>query len=94
MTKLPKDTWCVRRSVDELTQQLLDPYHRVGGINHVDGKNLPSKAVVAQMTRTVLRLLFPGFFCEQVIHSAELELETTALMATVHRQVSASCRGQ
>jgi len=75
----------VKRSVNELTQQLLDSYHRVGGINHVDGKNLPSKAVVAQMTQTVLRLLFPGFFCEQVIHSAELELETTALMATVHR---------
>ena len=75
----------MKRSVNELTQQLLDSYHRVGGINHVDGKNLPSKAVVAQMTQTVLRLLFPGFFCEQVIHSAELELETTALMATVHR---------
>jgi len=75
----------VKRSVNELTQQLLDSYHRVGGINHVDGKNLPSKAVVAQMTQAVLRLLFPGFFCEQVIHSAELELETTALMATVHR---------
>ena len=75
----------MKRSVNELTQQLLDSYHRVGGINHVDVKNLPSKAVVAQMTQTVLRLLFPGFFCEQVIHSAELELETTALMATVHR---------
>jgi len=75
----------VKRSVDELTQQLLDSYLRVGGINHVDGKNLPSKAVVAQMTQAVLRLLFPGFFCERVIHSAELELETTALMATVHR---------
>ena len=75
----------MKRSVDELTRQLLDSYHRVGGINHVDGKNLPPKVVVAQMTQAVLRLLFPGFFCEQVIHSAELELETTALMATVHR---------
>jgi len=85
LTKLLKNGYRVKRSVDELTQQLLDSYHRVGGINHVDGKNLPSKAVVAQMTQAVLRLLFPGFFCEQVIHSAELELETTALMATVHR---------
>ena len=74
MTKLLKDICCVKRSVNELTQQLLDSYHRVGGINHVDGRNLPSKAVVAQMTQTVLRLLFPGFFCEQVVHSAELEL--------------------
>jgi serine O-acetyltransferase len=74
----------VKRSVAELTQQLLDSYCRVGGINHVDGKNLPSKAVVAQMTQGILRLLFPGFFGERVIHSGELELETTALLASVN----------
>ena len=73
----------MKRSVAELTQQLLDSYCRLGGINHVDGKNLPSKAVVAQITQDVLRLLFPGFFGERVIHSAELELETTALLASV-----------
>ena len=73
----------MKRSVAELTQQLLDSYCRVGGINHVDGKNLPSKAVIAQMTQHVLLLLFPGFFGERVIHSAELELETTALLASV-----------
>jgi serine O-acetyltransferase len=79
-----KDSSPVQRTVGELTQQLLDSYSRVGGINHVDGKNLPSKAVVAQMTQDVLRLLFPGFFGERMIHSAELELETTALLASVH----------
>jgi len=73
----------VKRTVADLTQQLLDSYRRVGGINHVDGKNLPSKAVIAQITRDVLRLLFPGFFGDRVIHSAELELETTALLASV-----------
>ena len=74
----------MKRSIDDLTQQLLESYRQVGGINHVDGKNLPSKDVVSQMTRTLLRLLFPGFFGERVIHSAELELETMALIANVH----------
>ncbi len=74
----------MKRSVAELTQQLLHSYRHVGGINHVDGRNLPSKAVVAQVTRDILRLLFPGFFSERVIHSGELELETTALVASVH----------
>ena len=74
----------MKRSVGYLTQQLLESYCRAGGINHVDGKNLPSKDVVSQMTQSLLRLLFPGFFGERVIHSAELELETTALMASVY----------
>lgn len=73
----------MKRTVADLTQQLLDSYCRAGGINHVDGKNLPSKAVIAQITQDVLRLLFPGFFGDRVIHSAELELETTALLASV-----------
>ncbi len=73
----------MKRTVAELTQQLLESYCRTGGINHVDGKNLPSKAVVAHMTQDVLRLLFPGFFGDRVVHSTELELETTALLASV-----------
>jgi serine O-acetyltransferase len=37
---------------------------RAGGINHVDGKNLPSKHAIADITADLLRLLFPGFFDE------------------------------
>jgi len=78
-----EDSEPVKRTVADLTQHLLDSYCRTGGINHVDGKNLPSKAVVSQMTQDVLRLLFPGFFGDRVVHSGELELETTALLASV-----------
>jgi serine O-acetyltransferase len=74
----------MKRSIAELTQHLLDSYCLAGGINHVDGKNLPSKQVVAQVTGDILRLIFPGFFGARVLHSRELELETTALVASVH----------
>jgi len=33
----------------------------VGGINHLDGVNLPSKTAIAQITMDLLRLLFPDF---------------------------------
>jgi serine O-acetyltransferase len=58
-------------------------YARVGGINHLDGKNLPSKTAVASISCDLLRLLFPGFFDEQSIHSSELEAEITSLMDSV-----------
>lgn len=74
----------MKRSIAELTQQLLESYCLAGGINHVDGKNLPSKQVVAQVTGDILRLIFPGFFGGRVMHSGELELETTALLASVN----------
>ena len=70
-------------TVTQLTDQLLASYARVGGINHLDGKNLPSKTAVCSITVDLLRLLFPGFFHEQIIHSSELKVETTALMDSV-----------
>jgi serine O-acetyltransferase len=69
--------------VTQLTEQLLGSYARVGGINHLDGKNLPSKRVVAELTEDLLRLLFPGFFDERLIHSSELKAETAARVDAV-----------
>jgi serine O-acetyltransferase len=73
----------VNVTVTQLTDQLLASYARVGGINHLDGKNLPSKSAVCAITVDLLRLLFPGFFDDRVIHSSELKVETTALIDSV-----------
>lgn len=66
-----------------LTEQLLQSYARVGGINHLDGKNLPSKRVIAMITFDLLRLVFPGFFDEKTIHSSEIKVETATLIRSV-----------
>ncbi|MCX6905390.1 MAG: serine O-acetyltransferase [Verrucomicrobia bacterium] len=69
--------------VNELTNQLLESYGRVGGINHLDGKNLPSKRAIALITVDLLRLLFPGFFDEKTLHSSQLRSETSTILETV-----------
>ncbi|MGD0773977.1 MAG: serine O-acetyltransferase [Candidatus Solibacter sp.] len=66
-----------------LTQALMASYVDVGGINHVDGKNLPSKHAIADITLDLLRLLFPGFFDERPIHSSEIGAVTSALLDSV-----------
>ena len=70
-------------TVTQLTNQLLASYARSGGINHLDGKNLPSKTAIAGITVDLLRLLFPGFFEERPLHSSELKVETATLMDSV-----------
>lgn len=70
-------------TVTQLTDQLVASYARVGGINHLDGKNLPSKRAITSITVDLLRLLFPGFFDEKLIHSSEIKVETAILMDTV-----------
>ena len=62
-------------------------YGRVGGINHLDGKNLPSKTAIAVITIDLLRLLFPGFFDEKSMHSSEVKVETAILLDAVRERL-------
>jgi len=73
----------VKATVTQLADQLIASYARHGGINHLDGVNLPSKIAVTQITEELLRLLFPGFFDDHLIHSSELKVETATRMDSV-----------
>lgn len=66
-----------------LIDPLLDSYRQHGGINHIDGVNLPSKFSVAQITCDLLRLLFPGFFDNRILHSRELNASTQELLISL-----------
>src|ERR1700727_434263 len=70
-------------NVTKLTNELVASYARVGGINHLDGKNLPSKRAIVAITQDLLQLLFPGFFDEKLIHSSEIKAETAARLDAV-----------
>jgi serine O-acetyltransferase len=77
----------VQATLTHLTDRLIDSYSVVGGINHLDGKNLPSKQAVADITVDLLRLVFPGFFDERLIHSFEIAAETIERLASVLRRL-------
>lgn len=79
-----RNTAPVQLTVTQLTDRLIASYARSGGINHLDGKNLPSKRTITVLTIDLLRLLFPGFFDEKLIHSSEIKVETAALLDTVY----------
>jgi serine O-acetyltransferase len=73
----------VQWTVTQLTERLVSSYAQVGGINHLDGKNLPSKHAITEISIDLLRLLFPGFFSEKPIHSSEIKVVTAGLLDSV-----------
>jgi len=79
----------VNSKVATLIDQLLNSYEQVGGINHLDGSNLPSKSAIALITRDLLRLLFPGFFDEHPVHHAKLRTFTADRMNAVRLHLEA-----
>ncbi|MEN9661618.1 MAG: hypothetical protein RL324_567 [Verrucomicrobiota bacterium] len=53
-----------RMSLDEVKAKLLASYEADGGINHLDGTNLPSQESVSILARDLMHLFFPGYFSE------------------------------
>jgi serine O-acetyltransferase len=72
----------------ELTDRLLDSYRSVGGINHLDGKNLPSRQAIGRITADLLRLLFPGFFDESPIATGTIRAAASELLDEVAVRLS------
>jgi serine O-acetyltransferase len=50
--------------LDDIKAALLASYETDGGINHLDGINLPSQESVNEISRDCMHLLFPGYFEE------------------------------
>ena len=73
----------VQLTITQLTERLVASYTATGGINHLDGKNLPSKSAIVAITTDLLRLLFPGFFAEKLTHSSKIAQETAGLVESV-----------
>jgi serine O-acetyltransferase len=50
-----------------LISKILASYKEIGGINNIDGTNLPSKRAITQICEDLLQILFPGFHDEKPI---------------------------
>lgn len=73
---------------EEIVRKLMVSYREVGGINHVDCGDLPSKRAIAGLCEQLLHLMFPGFFSDEAISSDELELVTNELVANVREKLT------
>jgi serine O-acetyltransferase len=75
------------KKLAEILDELVDSFHKYGGINHLDGANLPSREAVVEIARDLLRLMFPGFYDKDQIHSNQLIEYTNELVASVARRL-------
>ncbi len=57
----------------EILRCILDSYRNTGGINNIDGLNLPSKRAMESVCEELLQILFPGFLDAEPVHSSDME---------------------
>jgi serine O-acetyltransferase len=75
--------------LDDIKRALLESYRSDGGINHLDGSNLPSQASVNQLATDCMHLLFPGFFEESGLAQKDVPDHVGRLLARIDKRLAA-----
>jgi len=74
---------------DAIKAALLASYEADGGINHLDGVNLPSQESVNALARDVMHLLFPGYFEETGFAKKDVPAMVTRLLTAIDQRLVA-----
>jgi serine O-acetyltransferase len=76
-------------SLERVKADLLASYEDHGGINHLDGHNLPSEASVDHLASDFMHLLFPGFFEQSALTKETAAALTGARLGEVYTRLRA-----
>ncbi len=72
---------------DAIKQALLESYARDGGINHLDGVNLPSQDMVAELARDCMHVLFPGYFQSTALAKNDVSAWLDRILAKIDQRL-------
>ncbi len=94
-----EDNW-VEEGLPKLTDEIMENYKKYGGINHLGGKDLPSKEIVIEILEDFLTIIFPGYlgraevtrsnikyFLGNILHSTY-----SRLVVEVEKSLKYACR--
>jgi serine O-acetyltransferase len=66
-----------------ITEALVESYRTEGGINHLEGMDLPSKCAISALCADLLQIVFPGFYETETLHSGNLVCRTATRVQQV-----------
>jgi len=74
-------------NLDHIQDALLGSYEQDGGINHLDGVNLPAQDSVNQLAVDIMHLLFPGYFEETGLTKEQVPQHVRRLLGRIHSRL-------
>jgi len=75
-------------SLESIKHALLQSYEINGGINHLDGVNLPTQDSVQQLASDYMHLIFPGFFEETGLAKQDVPARVEKMLLHVERRLA------
>src|SRR3989304_4899422 len=71
-----------------LVEDIISNYETIGGMDHLEGKDLPSKKVVTEVLEDLFTILFPGYLGKEGITKANIKYFLGNTLASVYTQLT------
>src|SRR4030066_53375 len=71
-----------------LVEDIISNYETIGGMDHLEGKDLPSKKVVIEVLEDLFTILFPGYLVKKGITKANIKYFLGNTLASVYTQLT------
>lgn len=68
----------------KLADRITETYDEYGGINRIDGENLPSRIRVIEILNDMLALIFPGYFSKNPVYRSSVSFFVNSTLNSIY----------
>jgi serine O-acetyltransferase len=81
------ENW-VEKGLPKLVDDVMNSYKEVGGMDHLEGRDLPSKKVVIDVLMDLFTILFPGYLGDSEITKANVKFRLGTTLTSVYTRLT------
>ncbi len=81
-----EEDW-LQKGLPKLVDEIIQNYESLEGINHLEGKDLPSKQIVIDILEDLLTVIFPGYLGKQEITRSNIKYFLGSTLHSIHSRL-------
>jgi serine O-acetyltransferase len=78
-----EEQW-IENGLSDLVEKISDNYETYGGMNHLDGKDLPSRKIIVEILEDILTVLFPGYLGKEKVTKSNISDYLSKILASIY----------
>ena len=81
-----EEKW-ISEGLPDLVEKISENYETYGGMNHLDGKDLPSRTIVIEILEDILTVLFPGYLGKEKVTKSNISDYLSKILTSIYERL-------
>lgn len=78
----------VEKGLPKLVDDVMNSYREIGGMDHLEGRDLPSKKIVIDVLKDLFTIMFPGYLGDSEITKANVKFRLGTTLTSVYARLT------